>query len=341
MKLGEALKLVHGGGQLSRDEASVVFGVVLAGEADPVQLGGFLIALAKRRESVAEIQGAADAMRAAMTPLEHDFDDAIDTCGTGGSGLDSFNLSTAAGIVAAAAGARVVKHGNRNITSRCGSADLLEAAGIPLELSPTASRKVLEEVGITFLFAPRYHAAMRHAGPVRKSLGVRTIFNLLGPLCNPGGVKRQLLGVSDVTRLEDFAEVLHGLGTRAALVVHGAGGADELTLAGENSFAEVGELGVGSLDATELGLEPAAVAALDGGDAPRNLALLNELLGGARGALHDALVLNSAAALVVAGLASTPVAGVELAREILSSGAAREKFSQWCSVAQQRAGGDS
>ena len=230
-RLQEAFRSLMAGASFSREESREVFASALDADTDPVLFGGFLAALAQRGETAEEIAGAADALRAAVLPFEHDCPDAIDTCGTGGDGLGTFNFSTAGAVVAAACGARVIKHGNRSVSSRCGSADLLEAAGVPLDLEPDAARAVLEEVGITFLFAPRYHPAMRFAGGVRRSLGVRTVFNFLGPLCNPGHVRRQLLGISDGARLDDFARVLTALGHERALVVHGAGGADELTLA--------------------------------------------------------------------------------------------------------------
>jgi anthranilate phosphoribosyltransferase len=334
MKLSQALKVVYGDEELSRDEARDVFAGALSGEADPVLLGAFLIALGKRGESPQEILGAAEALREAMLPFEHSCPDAIDTCGTGGDGLGSFNVSTAAAIIACAAGAKVIKHGNRSITSKCGSADLLEAAGIPLELSPEASRAVLEEVGITFLFAPHHHPAMRHAAPVRKALGIPTIFNLLGPLCNPGRVKRQLLGIADGTRLEAYSEVLAGLGHERALVVHGGGGADELTLEEGNRLASVGEVESSGFDARELGLTEAGIESARGGDSAKNLRLLNTVLAGEEGPLTDMVLLNTAASLVVAGIASDAREGLEKARKTLTSGAGREKLRQWKETAE-------
>ena len=329
MDLADALRAVTGGATLDRDGARAVFAGALAEDTDPVLFGGFLAALATRGETAEEIAGAAAALRGAAEPFEHPFPEAIDTCGTGGDGLGTFNLSTAAAVVAAAAGAKVVKHGNRSVSSRCGSADLLEHAGVALDLDPAAGRAVLEEVGITFLFAPRYHPAMRFAAPVRGSLGVRTVFNFLGPLANPGRVRRQLLGVGDAARVEDFARALDELGTERALVVHGAGGADELTLAGSNRAVGVGDLRAGPFDAEPLGLAPAPVEALAGGDAAENVALLGRLLDGEGGPLRDAVLLNAAAALVVAGVASEAADGVARAAESIDSGAARGTFAAW------------
>jgi anthranilate phosphoribosyltransferase len=330
-----ALKKSVVGIALSRDEARDVFTQALSGSADALQLAGLLASMATRGEAAEEIAGAVDALRQAMTPFEHAADDAIDTCGTGGDGTGSFNLSTAAAIVAAAAGARVIKHGNRALSSRCGSADLLEALGIPLDLSPQAGREVLERVGITFLFAPQYHPALRAAAPVRKALGVRTVFNLLGPLLNPGRVKRQLLGVGERRRVEQLAGVLRELGVQRALVVHGAGAADELTLAGDNFVEAVGSLREQRFDARALDLTSAPLEALAGGDAAYNARLLAGVLDGERGALADAVVLNAAAALVVAGRVELAPQGCELAREQLVSGAAKRKLSAWIAAARR------
>jgi len=338
MKLGDALRAVFDGRCLRREQARQVFADALSADVDAVKLSGLLGALALRGETPDEIAGAADALRAAMTPFEHDAPDAIDTCGTGGDGLGSFNVSTAAAVVACAAGARVIKHGNRSVSSRCGSADLLEAAGLPLELSPEAAGEVFRAEGITFLFAPRYHPAMRFAAPVRKALGVRTIFNLLGPLCNPGRVRRQLLGVGDREYLEAFAHVMGELGHDRGYVVHGAGGADELTLAGANHVAAVGTAPEAELDASALGLRAAAVSALAGGDARENLRILHAVLRGEAGAVLDAVLLNAAAALVVAGRTDDTHDALARAREAVASGAAKAKLESWVARAR-RVGG--
>lgn len=339
MNVAEALRESARGARLSRDEARAVFGDALSAGADPIQLGALLASMATRGENVAEIAGAADALRAAMIPFDHPFPDAIDTCGTGGDGLAMFNVSTAAAIVAAAAGARVIKHGNRAVSSRSGSADLLEAAGLPLELSPRAALVVLEQVGITFLFAPAYHPALRAAAPVRKALGIRTIFNFLGPLCNPGRVRAQLVGVGDARRGADLAAVLTALGLTRAFVVHGAGGADELTLAGENQVWSSGTGSSEGFHAAALGLASAPTSALAGGDAEHNLGLLHRVLGGEAGPLFDAVVLNAGAALVVAARAEVAAEGCAMAREALRSGRARETFAAWIDAARAAAEG--
>lgn len=333
MKLQAALRQALSGKTLSAEDMHAVVGNVLAGDVDPVTFGGLLSALALRGETREEVLGAARAMRGAMLPFEHDCPLAIDTCGTGGSGLDTFNVSTASAVVAAAAGAQVIKHGNRSASSKCGSADLLEALGIPLELTPQAARQVLEEVGITFLFAPTYHPAMRHAGPIRRSLGVRTIFNLLGPLCNPGGVKRQLLGVFDPSRIDDLAFVLEALGCERALVVHGGGGADELTLAGQNLVSPVGQVEARGFDPADLKLPLMPIAASCGGDAAQNLATLAQLFDGEAHPARDLVLLNAGAALVVAGRAQDSQTGFEMARECVDSGKAKQKLEAWVQCA--------
>jgi anthranilate phosphoribosyltransferase len=334
LDIASALRRSVAGVALTRDESRRVFVEAMSGSADAVALGGLLASMATRGERAEEIAGAVDALRAAMLPFEHQTPDAIDTCGTGGDGTHSFNFSTAAAIVAAAAGCKVIKHGNRALSSSCGSADLLEALGIPLELKPRAAREVLERAGITFLFAPLYHPVLRAAAPVRKALGVRTIFNLLGPLLNPGRVRRQLLGVGERKRVEQLAQVLRELGVERALVVHGAGGADELTLAGDNVVEIVGDLREQRFDAHGLGLQSAPLEALTGGDARFNAKRLGEVFDGAHDALADAVVLNSAAALVVAGRADRAADARDLAREQLDSGAAKRKLSAWVAAAR-------
>jgi anthranilate phosphoribosyltransferase len=338
MNLAQAVDRVREGGMLARAEARSVFAGTLSAEFDALLLQELLRGLAARGETPEEIAGGADALRASMVEFRHDHPDAIDTCGTGGDGLATFNLSTAAAIAAAAAGARVIKHGNRSQSSRCGSADLLEAAGIPLDLSPERSRAVLDEVGITFLFAPAYHPNLRHAAPVRKALGIRTIFNFLGPLANPGRVRRQLIGVPEERRVEHVAAALSELGHESAYVVHGAGGADELTLAGANVVRAVGSAPRERFDAESLGLAGAPVALLRGGDTRENLRLLRGVLAGECGPLLDAVLLNASAALAVAGVARTAVEGAQRAGEAIASGRARETMSRWVDAARAKAG---
>ncbi len=319
MNLPQAVERLRDRGELSRAEARSVFAITLSAGFDAELLAELLRRLAARGETPDEITGGADALREAMIPFEHGFPDAIDTCGTGGDGTATFNLSTAAAIVAAAAG----------------GADLLEAAGIPLDLSADRSRAVLDSVGITFLFAPAHHPALKHAAPVRKALGTRTIFNFLGPLANPGRVKRQLVGVPELRRVAEIAAALEGLGHECAYVVHGAGGADELTLAGENHVAAVGRAPVQRFDAGSLGLSRAPIEALRGGDAEENLRLLRFVLEGEGGALLDAVVLNASAALVVAGIAIDARDGARKAGEAIASGRAKTTMSRWVDAASK------
>lgn len=327
--LGGALHAVARGDHLGRDVVQGLFEGVLAGQTDPVLLGGFLSALAQRGETADEVAGVAAALRACMTPFEHDAADAIDTCGTGGDGLGTFNLSTAAAFVAAGAGAKVVKHGNRSVSSRSGSADVLEALGGCIDVDDDIARAALESTGFTFLFAPRYHPAMRHAGPVRKALGIRTIFNLVGPLANPGRVRRQVIGVPSREIQARVAGALDALGVDAAYVVHGDGGADELTLGGPNFVWALGSATTHRFDAEAVGLAGAPVTALAGEDAEHNAGLLRAILSGAPGPLRDATVLNASAALVVAGIATDPRDGVARACEAIDGGAALETLDGW------------
>lgn len=331
---------------LTRAEARELFGGILAAPPNAEELAELLRALATRGETAEEIAGAADAMRAAMTTFDHGAPDAVDTCGTGGDGLGTFNLSTSAALVAAAAGVKVVKHGNRAASSQCGSADLLEAAGVRMQLTPTQSRTVFEECGFVFLYAPVYHPALAPIAPVRRALGIRTIFNFLGPLCNPGRVTRQLLGVSDRTRLADYARVLEALGCKHGVVVHGAGGADELTLEGPNLLIWLGGTvphgGASSLPAQEFGLKAAPVSALAGGDAACNLRLLHGVFAGEPGPLRDAVLLNAAVAIFLAdagvGRVSELSAAFAKACESIDSGAARALLARVVCSSQRLSG---
>jgi anthranilate phosphoribosyltransferase len=328
----DALAAVQGGASLTASDCEAVFGEIFGGGTDPLVLAALLASLAQRRETQDELLGAVRALRGNMLPFEHSHPQAIDTCGTGGDGLGTFNLSTAAALVAASAGARVVKHGNRAASSKSGSADLLEALGVCIELTPDQAREVLDQVGITYLHAPLYHPAMRHAGPVRKALGIRTIFNSLGPLANPGGVRRQLVGISDGSRLQEVASILESLGHQRGMVVHGGGGADELTLDGPNRVQCLGSLETFETEGVKLGLDAAPVAALAGGDAEHNAKILHRLLDGDGGPLRDALLYNVAAALVLAEKATSAEEGVRLGAEALDSGAARDRLAQWVQI---------
>ena len=317
---------------LSEQEASDVFGIVMRGDATPAQLGGLLLALRVKGETAEEVAGAARALRAAMIRVPAAGSHLVDTCGTGGGAVTTFNISTAAAFVAAGAGASVAKHGNRSFTSQCGSADVIEALGVRIALDATQAAHALQEACITFLFAPHFHPAMKHAAPVRRELGVPSVMNLLGPLANPAGVRRQVVGVADRERAPLMAEALARLGTEHALVVHGEVGMDEISPTGATAVWEVrgGAVTSWRLDPARYGLAIADVAALRGGkpgvNAERVEGLLRNEPGDSAGAA--AVLLNAAAAIYVAGLARTYDDGLARAREALGSGSARRALER-------------
>ena len=310
------------GTTLTEDEAQAAFDVMMSGDATPSQMGAFLMAMRLRGETVAEITGAARAMRARALQV-HAPADAIDTCGTGGDGGGTFNISTAAAFVIAACGVPVAKHGNRNLSSKSSSADVLSALGVNIEAPIDIVERAITEVGIGFLMAPRHHAATRHVGPTRVELGLRTIFNLLGPLSNPAGVQRQVVGVFAARWVRPIAEVLQRLGSTACWVVHGEG-LDELTTTGPNMVAalENGAIREFTLDAADAGLPHAQRADLAGGTPEENAEIMRALFAGRRGAIRDTVLLNAAAGLVVAGRSASLADGVGLAGAALDSGAA-------------------
>ncbi len=333
----DAIAAILRGRQLSAAEAEAAIDEVMQGQATPAQIAGFAIALAFRGETAEELAGCAPAMRRHATAVPVGRSDAIDNCGTGGDGLSTFNISTTAAFVAAGAGCAVAKHGNRAASSRCGSAEVLEALGVALDLpAPTIGRAV-DEIGIGFLYAPLLHGALRHAAGPRKELGVRTVFNLLGPLANPAGVRRQVIGVARPEHVRLVAEALRELGSEHALVLHGAGGADELTLAGENLICELraGELHDITLDARELDLDPAPVEALAGGDAAENARITQAVLGGAHGAQRDVVALNAAAAIYVGGRARDLKEGLAIAQDAIDSGRGAECLRQLAAFGRQ------
>jgi anthranilate phosphoribosyltransferase len=307
---------------LTADEAHAFFAACLRGEPTPAQVAAAVTALRIRGETVEEIAAFATAMREAARTLDHPYD-AIDTCGTGGDGQHTFNISTAAALVLAGAGLKVAKHGNRAMSSRSGSSDVLSVLGVNLQASPAQQRRSLDEAGIAFLFAPAYHGAMRHVGPVRAEIGFRTVFNLLGPLSNPAGARRQVMGVYDPRLLEPLAEVLGRLGATRAWTVHGQG-LDELTTTGETEVAEWTDGAVRRFTVTpeDAGLPRADLAALRGGDAEENAVALRALLDGATGAYRDIVLLNAAAALVVADRAADLAEGAAMAASVIDDGRA-------------------
>lgn len=319
------IRKVGRGERLEAGEAEAAFGAVMRGEASEVQIAALLVGLRVRGESPEELAGAVRAMREAMVEVPLPGDGLVDTCGTGGGTLTTFNISTVAGIVAAAAGARVAKHGNRSFTSRCGSADLLEELEVEIELSPDGVTGLFDEVGFTFMFAPGFHPAMRHVASVRRTLGIPTIMNLLGPLTSPARVERQVVGVSDPALAELVAGGLARLGHRRALVVHGEPGMDELSPLGRSHGKRVveGEVEPFEVRPAEFGWSGLDAAELAGGTPAENAALTRAVLEGRRGgAARAAVVLNAGAALWAAGRAEELAGGVELAREAIDEGRA-------------------
>jgi anthranilate phosphoribosyltransferase len=326
----EAIQRLLDGRDLTRDEARDVMDQVMRGDATAAQIAGFLVALRFKGETVEEIAGSAEAMRGHVLPVHPVRDDVIDTAGTGGDGSGTINLSTAAALVAAAAGAAVAKHGNRAVSSSCGSADVLEALGFDIELDPGTIARSIDQLGFGFLFAPLHHPAMRHAGPVRRELATRTVFNVLGPLTNPAGAGGQVVGVFAEDLAETVAQALSLLGTRHAFVVHGAGGIDELSPAGANLVYEVidGRIERSVILPETLGLRRSDPEDLRGGTPADNAAAVRAVLTGAPGPLRDAVLLNAAYALVVAGRVEEPRDGLEVAARAVDSGAAIERLDE-------------
>jgi len=311
------------GHDLADAEMTAAVATIMDGGATDAQVGAFLAALRAKGETVEEIVAAVRVLRERAVELRIEAP-VIDTCGTGGDGLGYFNISTAAAFVAPAAGAKVAKHGNRAASGKVGAADVLEALGASIELGPDAARRCLERCGITFLFAPAYHPAVRHVAAARRELGFRTLFNLTGPLCNPAGARRQVIGLFSRDWLMPVAETLRRLGSEHVLVVHGGDGSDEITPAAETSVVELvaGEIRSYEIEPEGFGIARCAPSDLAGGDASENARLLREVLGGATGARSDATALNAGAAIHVAGIAASLAGGVARAREILRGGEA-------------------
>jgi anthranilate phosphoribosyltransferase len=324
---------VAAGSQLSRADAATAFDAILSGEVTPSQLGGFLMALRVRGETVEEITGAVKAMRAKMLPVVAP-PDAIDVVGTGGDGSGSYNVSTLAALIVAACGVPVAKHGNRAASSKSGTADTLAALGVKIGVAPAVVERCIREAGIGFMLAPTHHAAMRHVGPTRAELGTRTIFNLLGPLANPAGVKRQLVGVFSAAWLLPMAEVLRNLGSERVWITHGADGLDEISTTGATKVVELKDGAIRAFEITpeEVGLTRVELAALKGGDAAYNAEALRAVLAGARNAYAEIAMLNAAGALVVAGKARELAEGVAMAGDALASGATKRVLDRLVDV---------
>lgn len=327
----EALHQAADRHDLSESQAHAAMIDILNGNSTPVLVAALLTALRMKGEAAAEVSGFARAMRDSamrVTPQGTAAERLVDTCGTGGDGGTTFNVSTAAALVVAGSGLAVAKHGNRSISSQCGSADVLEALGVRIGLDPGLVARSIDEIGIGFLFAPTMHPAMRHAGPVRQELGMRTVFNMLGPLTNPAGAGVQVMGVYEERIVGLAAEALVRLGTRRALIVHGSDGMDEITLSGPTSYAEVreGSIITGSVTPADFGFRRSAASLIAGGDAQANAATILEVLRGNGGPARDIVVMNAGAALRVAGQARTWREGAAMAAESIDSGAARAKL---------------
>lgn len=314
---------------LTEAEAKGAMETIMAGEATPAQIAAFITSLRMKGETVDEISGCAQAMRESAVRIRPRVDRLVDTCGTGGDGANTFNISTAAAFVVAGGGVAVAKHGNRSVSSQCGSADVLEALGVQIDLSPEAVEACIEEVGIGFLFAPRFHASMRHAVGPRREVGIRTIFNLLGPLTNPASAKVQLVGVYDRALTEPIAQVLHRLGVEEAYVVHGLDRLDEISITGETQISRLskGEVNTFVVHPRDVGLPAAQPGEIRGGDAQRNAEIVRRILSGDEGGpKRDIVLLNAGAAFVAAGVAGDLAEGVALAASVIDEKKALEKL---------------
>lgn len=330
----EVIQRLVVGQDLGRKEARAVMNQIMSGGATDAQIGAFLVALRIKGETVDEIAGCAQAMRENAAPIKTSRTDLIDTCGTGGDGSGTFNISTTVAFVACGAGLAVAKHGNRSISSVCGSADVLAELGVDIEAAPEKVGECIDEVGIGFLFAVALHGSMKHAIGPRKELATRTVFNALGPLTNPAGAKRQLIGVYDRNLTNVVAGVLGELGSERAFVVHGADGLDEITLTGPTRISELngGQVSTSEISPGDFGLEIISIEALAGGDATQNAQILCDILDGKQGPQRDVVLLNAAAAIAAGGLADDMAGGIEIARDSIDSGRARRALERLVEV---------
>lgn len=337
MEMKQALEKLVNKQDLSTAEMKSVMQKIMTGQATDAQIGGFLVALRMKSESIEEITGAAEVMRSLSTPVHVSGDYLVDTCGTGGDGANLFNVSTAAAFVVAAAGGKVAKHGNRSVSSSTGSADVLEAAGINLSLTPEQVQRCINEIGLGFLFAPAHHSAMKYAIGPRKEMGIRTLFNMLGPMTNPAGVRKQVIGVFSEALCRPFAEVLKRLGSEHVLVVHAQDGLDEITLAGKTFVAELkdGKISEYSIHPADFNLSEQTLDGLIVSSAAESLALIQNALGKVQDETsrkaRDIITLNAGAAIYVSGLAKSLAEGIELAADAIGSGLALTKLSDLAS----------
>jgi anthranilate phosphoribosyltransferase len=336
MDIKSALKAVTENRDLTVDEMSSVMRSIMTGETTPAQIGGFLIGLRMKGETVEEIAAAAQVMRELVTPVSVESAHLVDIVGTGGDGMNTFNISTTSALVVAAAGGKVAKHGNRSVSSQSGSADVLEALGVKITLTPERVAECVNKIGIGFMFAPLHHSAMKHAIGPRREMGVRTIFNLLGPLTNPAGAPNQLLGVFSRDWVEPFAQVLKRLGSQHVLVVHSEEGLDEISIAAPTKIAELhnGSLTTYTITPEEFGLSRADLTTIQVHSVEESVALVRGVLDNQPGAARDIVVLNAGAAIYAAGLTDSLAEGVTQAQAVLSDGAAREKLSAWANLTQ-------
>jgi anthranilate phosphoribosyltransferase len=330
MDMQEAIRSVTERRDLTESQMLDVMRLIMTGAATPAQIGGFLVGLRMKGETIDEITAAARVMRELATPVPVSGEHLVDTCGTGGDGASTFNISTASAIVTAAAGAQVAKHGNRSVSSSCGSADVLEAAGVNLDLTAEQVARCVESIGVGFLFAPKHHSAMKHAIGPRREMGVRTLFNLLGPLTNPAGAPNQVLGVFSADWLSPLAQVLGKLGSRHVMVVHADDGLDEISIGAATQVAELkgGRVSCYRISPEKFGMQTGRVESLAVADAAGSLATIIAVFDDNPGPARDIVLLNAGAAIYVSGIADSLENGVERAREALSSGAARDKFRQ-------------
>ena len=334
MDMQAAISSVTEHKDLSSEDMAAVMQLIMTGQATPAQIGGFLIGLRMKGETVDEIAGAAQVMRELATRVPVSGANLVDTCGTGGDGASTFNISTASALVAAAAGAQVAKHGNRSVSSSCGSADVLEAAGVNLDLDADQVAECVEKIGIGFLFAPKHHSAMKHAIGPRKEMGVRTLFNLLGPLTNPAAAPNQVLGVFAARWLEPLAQVLGKLGSHHVLVVHADDGLDEISIGAATQVAELdnGKVNCYRITPQQFGMEPGSVESLAVSDAKQSLALIHRVFDNEKGPARDIVQLNAGAAIYVSGVADSLENGIRIAGEVIASGAVKDKFAQLIEV---------
>jgi anthranilate phosphoribosyltransferase len=335
-ELREIIQKVATGASLEVAEMQAALEIMMSGVATPAQMGAFLMGLRVRGETVAEITGAAKLMRAKMTPVNAP-PGAVDIVGTGGDGVGTYNVSTCASLIAAGAGVPIAKHGNRSVSSISGASDVLAALGVKLEVTPATISRSIEEAGVGFMWAPMHHSALKHWAPIRGELAIRTVFNLLGPICNPAGVKRQVVGVFSAQWVEPIAHVLKNLGSEHVWVVHGHDGLDELTTTGATEVSELKNGKVRKFEVTpaDAGLPPAKLSDLKGGEAKVNAAAIRDVLAGKKGPFRDIALLNAAAALIVGGKAANLTDGVALAAHSIESGAAAKALERLIAVSNE------